>query len=77
MNKERKDKKLIIDCSCGENRFLRFWKFDEDEEWCVTLSYPRTSFFQKIRYIWKVIIQGEDWDTLIISDEDFKKIKDL
>ena len=71
----KEEKKIIIDCACGENRYLRFWKSENEKEWYVSFSYEKTSFRQKLRYIWRVIVHGENWDTIIVSEEDIKNLK--
>jgi hypothetical protein len=68
-------KKIIVDCACGENRYMRFWKFDDEDIWYVSLSYQRISLYQRLKYIWFVLIKGEDWDTFIIRDKDIKKLE--
>jgi hypothetical protein len=71
------DKKIIIDCACGENRYLRFWKFADEDEWSVSLSYSNASFFQKLRYAYKAIFRNDDWDEIIISQNDMKRLKEI
>ena len=71
------EKKIILDCICGENLYLRFWKFPDESFWSVCLSYNKIGLWQRIRAAWLHIIRGRDWDDIIISDEDGKRLKEI
>lgn len=74
------NKKIYIDCKCSCG-VLKLTKTDDEFELSIYRSHPhllKTSFKEKLRWIWQILVHGEIWnDYLLISKLDANKIKEF
>lgn len=69
------DKKIIIQCECGDHKFMEFWKWEEDPNWYVGINNHYLPFRKKLKEIWHKFFMREDqWEEFIINDKEMKKL---
>ena len=75
-----KEDSIFLMCDCYSHA-LFVEKFDGDKEVCISLfergySGKRMSWFERLRWSWRIIIRGHPWtDSVILNEENQKKLR--